>query len=65
MLRPERDKIRSGFHKCLGSRRSMLRPERDKTRFGFHKCLGFKRPMSCPTLIILLTTCRKKKTFNF
>ena len=28
-VRPERDKIRAGFHKCLGSRRSTLCPERD------------------------------------
>ena len=44
--------------------RPIVRPERDKTRSGFHKCLGSRRPMSCPTLRILLTTCRKKN-FHF
>ena len=45
MLGSERDKIRLGVHKCLGSRKPMLCPERDKIRLGFHKCLGSKRPM--------------------
>ena len=48
MLCPERDKIRLGFHKCLGSKRPMLCPERHKIRVGFHKRLGSKRPMLCP-----------------
>ena len=39
MLCPERDKIRLGFHKCLGSRRPMLCPEREEIRLGFYKCL--------------------------
>ena len=45
MLCPERNKIRLGVHKCLGSRRPMLCPERDEIRLGFHKCLGSRRPM--------------------
>ena len=48
MLRPERDKIRLGFHKCLGSRRPMLCPERDKIRLGFHKCLASQEALVAP-----------------
>ena len=48
MLRPERNKIPAGFHKCLGSRRPVLCPERSKIFLGFHKCLGSRRPMLCP-----------------
>ena len=47
MLRPERDKIRLGFRKCLGSRRPMLRPERDKIRLGVQKCLGSQEGPCC------------------
>ena len=48
IVRPERDKTRSGFHKCLGSRRPMSCPEREKIRLGFRKCLGSRKPMLCP-----------------
>ena len=61
MLRPERDEIRLGFHKCLGSKRPMLCPERDEIRLGVHKCRGSRRPMSCPTLRILPMTEEKRK----
>ena len=48
MLCPARNKIRFGFHKCLGSRRLMLCPEGKEIRLGFHKCLGSGRRMLCP-----------------
>ena len=57
MLCPERDDIRLGFHKCLGSRRPMLCPERDEIRLGFHKSLGSKRPMGCQDRCSLATIC--------
>ena len=40
MMCPERDKIRLGIRKCLGSKRPMMCPARDKTRFGIHNVLG-------------------------
>ena len=48
MLRPERDEIRLGFHKCLGSRKPTLCPERDGIRSGFHKCSRSRRLMLYP-----------------
>ena len=41
MLGSERDKIRLGVHKCLGSRKPMLGSERDTIRLGVHKCLMY------------------------
>ena len=41
MLCPEREEIRLGVHRCLGSRKPMLGSERDTIRLGVHKCLMY------------------------
>ena len=48
MLCPERDEIRLGVHKCLGSRKPLLCQERNEIGLGFHKCLGSKTLMLVP-----------------
>ena len=48
MLRPDRDKIRLGYHKRLGSKRPMMSPERTELRLGVHKCLGAQDALVAP-----------------